>query len=133
MAANNHDATTHAHPTQVANMSAPRRVLGDMSPNVKLASPAVGMLKNGKPMTSSPLKRSFTAAIEDGAGLKYQKRRRLSGDETLSRQVAQENGSHARASQSVFGGSWGASVDEGSGRDSRPIEPLETDVTVGLP
>lgn len=31
-------------------------------------------------MTGSPLKRSFTAAVEEGYGLKYLKKRRLSGD-----------------------------------------------------
>jgi len=31
-------------------------------------------------MMGSPLKRSFTAAVEDGYGLKYLKKRRMSGE-----------------------------------------------------
>ena len=57
-----------------------RAALGDVSPNVKAATPA--FLR--KPMAGSPLKRSFTAAMEGGGGLMYLKKRKLSEDEVLS-------------------------------------------------
>lgn len=107
---------------------ATRRVLGDMSPNVLLASPnpktedqAGGKLarpshgavsKSSASTTSfgSPLKRSFTAALEAGTdggsqkGLMYLKRRRLTGDEALSEVVEEERsqGSRASVSRSLF-------------------------------
>ncbi|KAI7154481.1 hypothetical protein KC343_g10760 [Hortaea werneckii] len=95
---------SHTHPAPQ------RRVLGDVSPNVKLASSAIGLLKNGKPMASSPLKRSYTASFDHGAGLKYLKRRRLSEDEALSEQVESTGQDTRRSSGSVFGGNRSASV-----------------------
>lgn len=62
--------------------SSTRRALADMSPNVKVASPTPAFLK--KAMAGSPLKRSFTAAIEGGEGFTYLKRRRLGEHEVLS-------------------------------------------------
>ena len=59
-----------------------RRVLGDVSPNIQAASPVPAFLK--KPAASSPLKRSYTAAMEGGEGLMYLKKRKLSEEETLS-------------------------------------------------
>jgi hypothetical protein len=58
-----------------------RRVLGDVSTNSRVySSPATGGLFSKKVMMGSPLKRSFTAAVEDGYGLKYLKKRRMSGE-----------------------------------------------------
>lgn len=59
-----------------------RRVLGEVSTNPRVypSSPATGGLFNKKAMMGSPLKRSFTAAVEDGYGLKYLKKRRMSGE-----------------------------------------------------
>lgn len=59
-----------------------RRVLGDVSPNVKTATQVSTFLK--KPAAGSPLKRSFTASMEGGEGLMYLKKRKLSDDEFLS-------------------------------------------------
>ena len=59
-----------------------RRVLGDLSPNVHAASSTPAFSRKA-PM-GSPLKRSFTAAMEGGEGLTYLKRRKLSDDELLS-------------------------------------------------
>lgn len=102
---------THTHPAPQ------RRVLGDVSPNVKLASSAIGLLKNGKPMASSPLKRSYTASFDQGAGLKYLKRRRLSEDEALSEQVENNRQDARRGSGSVFGGNRSASVGDAAEAD----------------
>ncbi|KXT03579.1 hypothetical protein AC578_9995 [Pseudocercospora eumusae] len=59
-----------------------RRVLGDVSPNIR-ASRIPGVLDR-KPLTGSPLKRSFKATMEDGSGFMYLKKRRLSDDLPLS-------------------------------------------------
>jgi hypothetical protein len=59
-----------------------RRVLGDVSPNVKPMSTTPAFLK--KAPTSSPLKRSFTATMDGGEGFTYLKKRKLTDDETLS-------------------------------------------------
>lgn len=59
-----------------------RRVLGDVSPNVKAASTTPAFLR--KAPVGSPLKRSYTAAMEDGEGFMYLKKRKLTDDETLS-------------------------------------------------
>ena len=58
-----------------------RRALADVSPNVS-SQQAPAFLK--KPLSGSPLKRSFTVAMDSGEGFMYLKRRKLSGDETLS-------------------------------------------------
>lgn len=56
-------------------------MLGEVSTNPRVySSPATGGLFSKKVMMGSPLKRSFTAAVEDGYGLKYLKRRRVSGE-----------------------------------------------------
>ena len=59
-----------------------RRVLGEVSPNVKIASSTPAFMKRA--MAGSPLKRSFTAAMEGSDGFKYLKRRKLDENETLS-------------------------------------------------
>lgn len=59
-----------------------RRVLGDVSPNIKAISATAAFLK--KPPASSPLKRSYTASVEGIDGLRYLKKRKLSGEEALS-------------------------------------------------
>lgn len=66
-----------------------RRPLADVSPNVKPVTPSAtpGFLK--RPLTGSPLKRSFNAAMESGEGLMYLKRRRLGENEVLSEVGAQ--------------------------------------------
>ncbi|WPG98397.1 Hypothetical protein R9X50_00118700 [Acrodontium crateriforme] len=73
--ANVKPATDHKH-----SQASPRRVLGAVSPNVR----------NGwhnKPMAGSPLKRSFTAMAEDGAGFTYLKKRRVSASKPEVRQI----------------------------------------------
>ncbi|KAK5125460.1 hypothetical protein LTR85_000569 [Meristemomyces frigidus] len=101
-----------------------RRVLGDVSPNVKMASPATGMLKN-KPTTGSPLKRSFTAMVEDGAGLTYLKRRRLSDEESLG-----QTDGVIEPSRSVCSGGGSRAADEVVG--FRPLQAASPDETEGL-
>jgi hypothetical protein len=61
-----------------ANDASVRRVLGDMSPNIRKVAPAghLNMGSNNKPAASSPLKRSFTASLGSTAGFKYFKRRK---------------------------------------------------------
>lgn len=59
-----------------------RRILGDVSPNVKTVSNTPAFLK--RPPASSPLKRSYTASIEGSDGLRYLKKRKLSEEEALS-------------------------------------------------
>ncbi|KAI7226980.1 hypothetical protein KC330_g8601 [Hortaea werneckii] len=120
---------THTHPAPQ------RRVLGDVSPNVKLASSAIGLLKNGKPMASSPLKRSYTASFDQGAGLKYLKRRRLSEDEALSEQVENNRQDARRSSGSVFGGNRSASVGDAAEADVglRPLHIEQQERTHSVP
>lgn len=90
-----------------------RRVLGDVSPNLKKhASPAISALR-GKPMMGSPLKRSFTAAMEGGEGFTYLKKRKLSDDEYLS----DRNAASMETSQSQLGDG-----------QFRPLLPPEKDV-----
>lgn len=57
-------------------------------------------------MTGSPLKRTFTAAVEEGYGLKYLKKRRTSGDifapvehtlQRTPRRIEEEGMSRARS------------------------------------
>lgn len=61
-----------------------RRVLGDVSPNVRaIASPAV--FDHKRIMAGSPLKRTaFSASMEDGVGFTYLKKRKLSDGMPLS-------------------------------------------------
>lgn len=75
-------ATSPLAPPNTIHATPNRRVLGDVSTNPRVySSPATGGLFSKKAlMQGSPLKRSFTAAVEDGYGLKYLKRRRMSGD-----------------------------------------------------
>ena len=56
-----------------------RRVLSNVSPNVRKTS----VPSATKPLTGSPLKRSFRGTIEGGEGHTYLKRRKLSSDEFL--------------------------------------------------
>ena len=75
--------TDHASPAKSLPAGTPnRRVLGDVSPNVRIATPTPTFLK--KASTSSPLKRSFTASMESGEGFRYLKKRKLSDDRALS-------------------------------------------------
>nr|POE88146.1 hypothetical protein CFP56_11375 [Quercus suber] len=55
----------------------PRRVLGEVSPNVKAVQ------SSNKPMMGSPLKRSFTAMAEQGSGFQYLKRRKGSDENAI--------------------------------------------------
>jgi hypothetical protein len=74
-------ATSPLAPPNTIHATPNRRVLGDVSTNPRVySSPATGGLFSKKVMMGSPLKRSFTAAVEDGYGLKYLKRRRMSGE-----------------------------------------------------
>ncbi|KAK1063499.1 hypothetical protein LTR12_006611 [Friedmanniomyces endolithicus] len=72
-----------------------RRVLADVSPNLKAAPSHAQAMKGTKKHTAvvpSPLKRSVTAMVgelDDDKGLTYLKRRRLGREETLS-QVGEE-------------------------------------------
>lgn len=59
-----------------------RRVLGEVSPNVKITSSTPSFMKRA--VAGSPLKRSFTAAMEGGGGFQYLKRRKLDENQTLS-------------------------------------------------
>ncbi|KAM0719884.1 hypothetical protein Q7P37_004019 [Cladosporium fusiforme] len=75
-------ATSPLGPPNTINATPNRRVLGEVSTNQRVfSSPATGgLFSQKKAMMGSPLKRSFTAAVEEGYGLKYLKRRRVSGD-----------------------------------------------------
>ena len=76
-------ATSPLAPPATINVNATpnRRVLGDVSTNPRVySSPATGGIFSRKVMMGSPLKRSFTAAVEEGYGLKYLKKRRVSDD-----------------------------------------------------
>jgi hypothetical protein len=74
-------ATSPLAPPHTVNATPNRRVLGDVSTNPRVfSSPATGGLFSKKVMMGSPLKRSFTAAVEEGYGLKYLKKRRMSGE-----------------------------------------------------
>lgn len=64
-----------------SNTATARRVLGDVSPNVRNA-PEHGLL-GGKPSTSNPLKRGLTTAMDSGHGFQYLKRRKLSTESPL--------------------------------------------------
>lgn len=71
----------------IARPQSTRRVLGDVSPNVKPDAATPMFLK--KTIAGSPLKRSYTAAHgESGKGWMYLKKRRLGENEVLS-QVAE--------------------------------------------
>jgi hypothetical protein len=61
-------------------------VLGDVSPNVR--NMAVPGNMAGKPMMGSPLKRSFTAAMNEGNGFTYFKKRKSTNDTPLSQSYA---------------------------------------------
>ncbi|KAK1003064.1 hypothetical protein LTR91_004855 [Friedmanniomyces endolithicus] len=88
-----------------------RRVLADVSPNLKAAPSHAQAMKGNTKHTAvvpSPLKRSVTAMVgelEDGKGLTYLKRRRLGGEETLSRveEKAAEGVRRGSVTRSVFG------------------------------
>lgn len=64
------------------NSPSKRRALADVSPNVKISSTTPMFMR--KAMAGSPLKRSFTAAMDGGEGFTYLKRRRLDDSEALS-------------------------------------------------
>jgi hypothetical protein len=77
-----------------------------VSPNVKVSSQTPALLS--KPLAGSPLKRSFSAAMEGGEGFTYLKRRKLSGDESLSqsgsygRSIGDDSGTNADSFRAVF-------------------------------
>jgi len=76
-----------ANDKSIAQPHSTRRVLGEVSPNVKAESATPMFLK--KAIAGSPLKRSYTAAHgESGKGWMYFKKRRLGENEVLS-QVAE--------------------------------------------
>lgn len=90
-------ATSPLAPPNTIHATPNRRVLGDVSTNPRVySSPATGGLFSKKVMMGSPLKRSFTAAVEDGYGLKYLKRRRVSGEfgfgEVVGQRARREDG-----------------------------------------
>lgn len=59
----------------------PRRVLGDVSANVRvMADPK---FFDGKALTGSQLKRTSATALDDSSGFTYLKRRRVSSDRSL--------------------------------------------------
>nr|OQO22438.1 hypothetical protein B0A51_06236 [Rachicladosporium sp. CCFEE 5018] len=88
------DENTSTYGTPLQHGSTPnRRVLGDVSANAKVH--AAGLV-GSKPMTGSPLKRSFTAAIEGGQGFTYLKKRKSSGDGVLSSVQVNVEGGDAR-------------------------------------
>lgn len=62
----------------IAVQPTPRPILGDVSPNVRMAAKKSA----GKPSNGTPLKRNLSAALNDDAGFTYLKRRKLSGDKT---------------------------------------------------
>ncbi|KAI5370031.1 Putative transcription factor Nrm1/Whi5 [Septoria linicola] len=61
----------------VALQPTPRRILGDVSPNTRMAATST---PTEKAFSTTPLKRNFSAALNDGAGFTYLKRRNLSSD-----------------------------------------------------
>ncbi|KAM3419172.1 hypothetical protein BST61_g5116 [Cercospora zeina] len=67
--------------SHVAFNGKPRRILGDVSANVRVM--ADSNFYNGKPLTGSQLKRTSTSALDDSSGFTYLKRRRLSSDRSL--------------------------------------------------
>lgn len=69
---------------KAANETSNRRALGEVSPNVRAARGSMPSVFAKKPSTGSPLKRSFTAAMEGGQGFTYLKKRRLSVEMPLS-------------------------------------------------
>ncbi|KAK3115001.1 hypothetical protein LTR53_006086 [Teratosphaeriaceae sp. CCFEE 6253] len=91
-----------------------RRVLGDVSPNLKRA-PIV--TSANKLMAGSPLKRSFTTMLGDGPGFTYLKSRQLSVDKPLSQVDHESRTTSSR--RLVFG-----SKDAGYGESGRQTSPL---------
>lgn len=120
---NDNIALAKAASEAATDATAPRRVLADVSPNVKMGSPAMGMSKRPM-MTGSPLKRSFTAMVEDGSGLTYLKRRRLSSGAALSPTDAAVD-----LSRSVFSAGGAAAEEQVAG--FRPLHAASPDETVG--
>jgi len=103
----------------------PRQALGDRSPNIKSAqevAPIAALLKK-KPMASSPLKRSFTAMVEEEGGFTYLKSRRLSGDRVLS-----EVETSRSSTRSVFQPSRAEQVDATGFRPAEPITFQKVDL-----
>jgi hypothetical protein len=80
-----------------------RRVLGEVSPNVRASAvPPASHLTTSKPMAGSPLKRSYTAAIESGNGFTYLKKRKMSSDTPLNQQYnSHHSGNSSRNAASV--------------------------------
>lgn len=79
--ANNENARNTASTPRKANGT--RQALGDKSPNV-VAKGAIAGSAGKRAMTGSPLKRGFPAAIEDGKGFTFLKRRRISDNQVPS-------------------------------------------------
>ncbi|KAF2211627.1 hypothetical protein CERZMDRAFT_98508 [Cercospora zeae-maydis SCOH1-5] len=59
----------------------PRRILGDVSANVRVMSDS--RFHDGKALTGNRLKRTSTSALDDSSGFTYLKRRRLSSDRSV--------------------------------------------------
>ena len=116
---NAQNASSAKNTTQISSDTSSRRVLGDVSTNIKVSSQSPAFLR--KAQAGSPLKRSFTSAMEGGEGLTYLKRRKLSDDEVLGQADGSFNRSRGNENgQSAFGRSFGPSlqpaVEDGSVR-----------------
>lgn len=83
MAENTNANLVFSADSRLSSNNPSRRALGEVSPNVR-QQPSSATMLNSKPLTGSPLKRSFTAAMEGGQGFQYLKRRKLSIDSPLS-------------------------------------------------
>ncbi|KAK3726111.1 hypothetical protein LTR37_000259 [Vermiconidia calcicola] len=103
---NTPNASSTKDATKTGSDTSSRRVLGDVSTNIKVISQSPAFLR--KAQAGSPLKRSFTSAMESGEGLTYLKRRKLSDDEVLSQANGSFNSSRGNENgQSAFSGSFG--------------------------
>lgn len=80
-----------------------RRVLGEVSPNIRASAvPSATHLAAGKPMAGSPLKRSFTAAME-GNGFKYFKKRKMSSETPLNQQFTSQDHGNLDRNAAIVG------------------------------
>lgn len=80
----NDDGSLVRRDTSITSDNTTRRVLGNVSPNIRNPAAAKLLLAN-KPMAGSPLKRSWDTM--DGTGFTYFKKRKLSMDTPLSSQI----------------------------------------------
>ncbi|KAF2721242.1 hypothetical protein K431DRAFT_312734 [Polychaeton citri CBS 116435] len=113
----NHEGTTRDQQT--------RPPLGTLSPNTKINAPGIELLKK-KPMTSSPLKRSFTASVDDRQGFTYLKKRKFSGEEPdLQGEVSHQptHGIPTKEVRHTTPGSYTITPSQSIDRDPTPTEP----------